>query len=147
MISPQQLRQLARQEKTNEATVLREYVQLVFLNYLYQQPSSNKIFFKGGTAIHVVLGAPRFSEDLDFTVNLEEQEFLSTLSSVFTELARDEAITWKERKTLTGKRFLLTTQPTVVPYASHINLDFSFRMVSLKKSWRITNLTPTINLP
>ena len=34
---------------------------------------------------------------------------------------------FKKRKTIAGKRFLLTAYPSVLPYKTFINLDFSFR--------------------
>ena len=47
--------------------VVREYCQHLFLSYLYQNPGSEKLLFKGGTALRVILKSPRYSEDLDFT--------------------------------------------------------------------------------
>lgn len=127
MITNDQVRFFARQFKTNESTVRREYLQIFFLNKLYKQKGSSKIFFKGGTAIHLLFGAPRFSEDLDFTVELPENKFISFINSVFNEFSQEEDVAFKERKTLAGKRFLLTAKPTVFPYATFTNLDFSFR--------------------
>lgn len=127
MITKNQITNFARTLKTNESTVFREYLQLVFLNKLYKHKESNNIFFKGGTAIHLLFGAPRFSEDLDFTVTLPESRFLSCISDIFTDVSKEEEISFKERKTITGKRFLLTATPSVMPYATFINLDFSFR--------------------
>ena len=40
---------------------------LIFLSYLYQEPGSEKLLFKGGTALRIVFKSPRFSEDLDFS--------------------------------------------------------------------------------
>lgn len=127
MITKDQIDFFSRKFKTNESTVFREYLQLVFLNKLYKREESNQIFFKGGTAIHFLWNAPRFSEDLDFIVEVVEKKFLSFINSVFAEIAKEEEITVKEKKTITGKRFLLTAIPGVLRYATFINLDFSFR--------------------
>lgn len=132
MITKDQINSFSRKLKTNESTVFREYLQVLFLNKLYKHSKSQKIFFKGGTAIHFLFGAPRFSEDLDFTVMLPEKEFLSIINDVFIELAKEEDVSFKERKTIAGKRFLLTANPDVLPYATFINLDFSFREKVLK---------------
>lgn len=127
MITKGQINFFARQFKTNESTVFREYLQVFFLHKLYQYEKSRRVFFKGGTAIHFLLGAPRFSEDLDFTVNMGEKEFFLFINNIFKEIIKEEKVAFKERKTITGKRFLLTASPGVLPYATFINLDFSFR--------------------
>lgn len=132
MITKDQITIFARKLKTNESTVFREYLQVLFLNKLYKNKASHKIFFKGGTAIHFLFGAPRFSEDLDFTVMLSENEFLTVIKDVFNELIKEENVTFKEKKTIAGKRFLLTANSSILPYATFINLDFSFREKVLK---------------
>ena len=75
MITKEQIHFLAKKKKINEATVFREYLQLLFLSKLYTKKQSENIFFKGGTALHLIYKAPRFSEDLDFTVELKEKDF------------------------------------------------------------------------
>lgn len=127
MITKDQINFFSRKFKTNESTVFREYLQILFLNKLYKREESKGIFFKGGTAIHLLLGAPRFSEDLDFTVAMNEKEFVIFINTVFIEIAKEEEITFKERKSIAGKRYLLTAKAGVLPYATFINLDFSFR--------------------
>jgi predicted nucleotidyltransferase component of viral defense system len=47
--------------------IIREYFQHIFLSELYKLPDSGKLLFKGGTALRIVYGSPRFSEDLDFS--------------------------------------------------------------------------------
>ena len=88
MITKEQVASLAKKKKTNETTVFREYLQVLFLSKLYSQTKSNKIFFKGGTALHLLFGASRFSEDLDFTVELKQREFSALAKKVFTQLQR-----------------------------------------------------------
>jgi len=127
MITQEQLTSLSKKFKTNAATVLREYLQIWFLSRLYSFTGSEEIFFKGGTALHLIFGAPRFSEDLDFTVQTEVEAFERFIKPVFKALSREEEVEFKGRKTLTGKRFLLTARPSVVNYPVFINLDFSFR--------------------
>ncbi len=127
MLSADHLARLTRKYAINETTVLREYYQILFLSRLYGTTHGRCVFFKGETAIHLIFLAPRFSEDLDFTVTMPEPEFVSFLSSVFRSITKEEEVTVKEKKTTAGKRFLLTAAPSIVPYAIFINLDFSFR--------------------
>ena len=127
MITQEQVYSIAKKKKINEATILREYLQLFFLNELYSLKKSEKIIFKGGTALHLIYKAPRFSEDLDFTVELSKNVFLEFIKKIFKQIAQKESIEFKERKTIKGKRFLMTALPTVLPYRTFVNLDFSFR--------------------
>jgi predicted nucleotidyltransferase component of viral defense system len=46
--------------------ILREYLQYKILEKIFSLDEGRKITFLGGTAIHIVHGNPRFSEDLDF---------------------------------------------------------------------------------
>lgn len=47
-------------------SILREYLQLKTLQYIYETARGASLVFMGGTAIHLFTGSPRFSEDLDF---------------------------------------------------------------------------------
>lgn len=67
MMTAEQIGELARRFKIDEASILREYVQLLFLRSFYALNKSRHVFFKGGTAIHFHCGSFRFSEELDFT--------------------------------------------------------------------------------
>lgn len=68
MINNEALQKLATQHQTGLfPNILREYFQHVFLSELYKLSEAEKLLFKGGTALRVVYGSPRFSEDLDFS--------------------------------------------------------------------------------
>lgn len=67
MLTKNNLDQFTKLHQTTAENIIREYCQHLFLSYLYQQPHSEKLLFKGGTALRIVYQSPRFSEDLDFT--------------------------------------------------------------------------------
>jgi predicted nucleotidyltransferase component of viral defense system len=46
--------------------LLREYLHYKILEIIYDSPFGDGLTLMGGTAIHIVHGGPRFSEDLDF---------------------------------------------------------------------------------
>ena len=69
MISKEQLEKLAKQYHIVVfPTTIREYFQHIFLSELYKLPDAEKILFKGDTALRIIYGSPRFSEDLDFSL-------------------------------------------------------------------------------
>jgi predicted nucleotidyltransferase component of viral defense system len=90
MISEKTLREITLKYQTDDGTVLREYFQNLFLSYFYQHDDSDKIYFKGGTALRLIYHSPRFSEDLDFSASLTnvapiERAVLYTLNSIVKE--------------------------------------------------------------
>lgn len=141
MMTSSQIKELAIKNKINETVVVREYYQLLFLSNLYNLTGSEKIYFKGGTAIHLLFGAKRFSEDLDFTVNLSQEVFNATINGIFKTMEKEEEVSFKPRKTITGQRFLMTASPTNISFKIFINLDFSFRekILNPQKSTIITD--------
>jgi predicted nucleotidyltransferase component of viral defense system len=57
-------------------SLLREYLQLKILEQIFGSPWAGKLVFMGGTAIHLVHGNTRFSEDLDFdNQGIDAEEF------------------------------------------------------------------------
>lgn len=46
--------------------ILKEYLQIVILDYLYSHPAYSKLVFYGGSCLAQCHGLPRLSEDLDF---------------------------------------------------------------------------------
>lgn len=64
--------------------VIREEVELIFLKGLFESSISDKLIFKGGTALRLLYESPRFSEDLDFSLidKIEHREFKSIITSI-----------------------------------------------------------------
>ena len=53
-------------DKVSEKSILKEYIQYELLDSLFKEEMSKHLSFIGGTAVHIVYGSTRFSEDLDF---------------------------------------------------------------------------------
>jgi len=85
MISIETLEKLSRQYQMGVfPNVAREYFQHIFLGELYKLPGSEKLLFKGGTALRIVYGSPRFSEDLDFSLfGVSDHEVKSFVEGLF----------------------------------------------------------------
>ncbi len=75
--------ELSAREKTSNGklNILREYAQTLILRILQEQGFFRSTAFVGGTALRFVYGLPRFSEDLDFSIEGKEKRN-------FVELAR-----------------------------------------------------------
>lgn len=82
MISRAQIESLSKLFTIDNFTIMREYLQLVFLSYLYQKKEGRLIYFKGGTAIRLLFGSPRFSEDLDFSTPLDRKQIMKIVKEL-----------------------------------------------------------------
>lgn len=71
----------------NPRAVLVEYLQYEILDSLFKQKGSEHLSFIGGTAIRIVYGSARFSEDLDFdNFGLSFAEFDELLQKVVSDM-------------------------------------------------------------
>lgn len=60
------IKEYPKPQQAFKRRILREYFQYKILDLIYQSKYSDKLTFLGGTALKIIYGNPRFSEDLDF---------------------------------------------------------------------------------
>jgi predicted nucleotidyltransferase component of viral defense system len=94
MISMDQIRHFYPDSMSGNAAflkhILKEYVQLLVLDYLSATHHVRNITFIGGTSLRLVKGIDRFSEDLDFDCrNLSEEAFVGMSNDVLVFLKRN----------------------------------------------------------
>jgi predicted nucleotidyltransferase component of viral defense system len=78
-----------RDHPVHRKYLVKEYLQLMILDFLATTPYIRKLSFIGGTNLRLVKGIDRFSEDLDFDCkNLEETEFMEMTDLVLQYLRR-----------------------------------------------------------
>lgn len=128
MIANNALQALATKLQTTELNVRREYFQHLFLSYFYQQPLTDRIYFKGGSALRMLYHSPRFSEDLDFSfavtdIQALEEAILGTLAAIARENINPDIA---ESKTTTGGYLAIVTLRTDHD-AVAIQLEISLR--------------------
>lgn len=86
MLDTKFLQDLATKKQVNELSVYREYCQHLFLSYFYSKKGAEKFLFKGGTALRIVFQSPRYSVDLDFSVDSIE---VNDIENLLLEVAQD----------------------------------------------------------
>ncbi|KAB7887437.1 nucleotidyl transferase AbiEii/AbiGii toxin family protein [Poseidonibacter ostreae] len=97
---------LSNYEITNESDLinaLKEVFQEISLLGLYQGGFFEKAAFYGGTALRILHGLPRFSEDLDFTLlekndDFDIEQYFSSIIDEFEALGIKIDIAKKEKK-------------------------------------------------
>jgi len=141
MITKEQIRNLAKYFQIDEFTIFREYLQLVFLGYLYREKEADQVYFKGGTAIRLLFDSPRFSEDLDFSTTLSKQEIKKMLKKIELSI-QNELPDLKILPLYSGKqgiRFRVKYSSGEFKYPFVIRLDFT----EINKS-KMTQTTPLV---
>lgn len=91
-------------DPAHRLNVLREYLQVLALRSLHESEAFASVVFVGGTALRLLHGLPRFSEDLDFSVtapgSYEPVAWLAKLKRDLSLAGFDCRITWNDRKTV-----------------------------------------------
>ncbi len=76
--------------ESKKRAIIREYLQAKIISLIYKQRISLKVYFVGGTALRMLYGLDRFSEDLDFDVpEVSRTEIRELLQIVSGELNRE----------------------------------------------------------
>ena len=118
---------LSRQLKIALEHVVREEYELLILRNLMETSLSSALVLKGGTALRLAYGSPRFSDDLDFSLlaPVSEEVFVpvaETIAKALPEVILVEAL---------AKRFTLfalyKVREPYLPYAFSIKLEVSTR--------------------
>ncbi|MEK9184757.1 MAG: nucleotidyl transferase AbiEii/AbiGii toxin family protein [Patescibacteria group bacterium] len=132
MISDDFVKQKNSIWKIDERTIYREYLQWLFLQWFYRQNFSQSMaYFKGGTALRLLFGSFRFSEDLDFTCTGTADDIEKVLAEVINSLVKETGLTinLRDRKYFAdfglGIRMVFSGLAFKQPLG--IRLDFSFR--------------------
>jgi len=89
---------------SQKLNMLREYIQACVLRSLHESEAFSSIAFVGGTALRFLENLPRFSEDMDFSIVVDDcYEPLQWLDKVKRDLLLagfDCTIRWNDRETV-----------------------------------------------
>jgi predicted nucleotidyltransferase component of viral defense system len=117
----------AKNLKIDVTQVVREFWETVILKGLFDSPEGKLLIFKGGTALRLVYGSPRFSEDIDFSLTADRLRdkftiLIKKITSPFPELV----ITDLEEKYYTYLGEIKVTQD-YLPSPFRIKVEISKR--------------------
>lgn len=134
----------------SQEQIVREEYETIILKQLFESELGKSFVFKGGTALRLAYGSPRFSEDLDFSVlNIFSKEKLDNLLKVVGKQYKTLTLVETVQKNYTYFG-LFRVKEDFMKQAFSIKFEVSIRPVVLKKetdyqlvalSSKITNLT------
>lgn len=126
-MNQQSAESLARQLKISPEQVAREEAEMLILRGLMESTIGHKLVFKGGTALRLAYGSPRFSDDLDFSLlaSVAENDFARAAENAISAVAHATLVE------AVAKRFTLFAlyrlQEAYLPYSFSIKLEVSTR--------------------
>ena len=92
------------QDPAQKLSLLREYLQAYVLRSLHESEAFLCLSFVGGTALRFLYDLPRFSEDLDFSVEnhtgYEPVKWIKKLTREMSLAGFDVSVRWNDRKTV-----------------------------------------------
>jgi predicted nucleotidyltransferase component of viral defense system len=150
MISTADMVKLSNNYGIDSFTLLREYVQISFLDKLFGFSNAKNLVFKGGTALRFFLNSPRFSEDLDFSATLNDKEITDLVNKTASSLKKlIGEIKVKDIESIVGTTKKLYFQTELSKQPLTIKLDFSKKNDCLKTKIGIikTNLPIITTVP
>lgn len=126
-----QLQNWVKELKISPVEIIREEIEMIVLDKLAQSNLGQKLIFKGGTALRLCYGSPRFSQDMDF--NAKDKVVVGQLTKLLARIESDSGQifikdTYDKRFTLFA--LLLVTSPL-------LKQNFSIKIEISKKKYRL----------
>ncbi len=91
-------------EPAQAMNILREFLQALVLRSLHESEAFTKLAFVGGTALRFIHGVPRFSEDLDFSLEqsagYEPESWMRKVKRDLELAGLDVSINWNAKSTV-----------------------------------------------
>lgn len=131
---------LSKRFRIAKEPIIREEYEIIFLQALMSSKLAKKLIFKGGTALRLAYGSPRFSEDLDFSLSgeIKQEDFGQEVKKMVKGLS---AVKIKE---LTEKRYthfaVLKIKERYLKQPFSIKIEVSKRSVKWKMNKDYTGM-------
>jgi len=119
--------------------VVREYYEILVLRGISKFTESRCLIFKGGTALRLVYGSPRFSEDLDFslTQDILKKNFKKIIKMIISPFPEIEISDLAEKRYTYLAEIKISRNYLAFPFRIKIeiskriqkNYDFKLKMV------------------
>jgi len=124
---------LAKKLQISPEQVAREEYELFILRDLFGSSFGPNLVFKGGTALRLAYGSPRFSDDLDFSVlkKVDSRKFTKIIRGIGNRYPNIEIGDVRKKKNTLFALFKVKEE--FLPLAFSIKIEISTRVVNWKK--------------
>jgi len=127
MLSGELIKEISQKQMTVPLNIAREYFQILFLKSFYLQKGAERLLFKGGTALRLAFGSPRYSTDLDFNGDgASIYDIENYLQDVLVQINREEKVDLLEAKKTTGG-YLAKLSAKIANLTFPMKIEISFR--------------------
>jgi predicted nucleotidyltransferase component of viral defense system len=128
MFNSEAIIKLSAKLQSTQLNVRREYLQHLFLSYFYKQEKTDLVFFKGGTALRLIYGSPRFSEDLDFDSPLADaKQIESSIIGALADISQEGVAAELDEAKTTSGGYLSVIRFSAWGQTVPIRLEISFQ--------------------
>lgn len=136
MLDERFLSELSAKLKIDKERLAREFWEILILNEISKEKWSENLIFKGGTALRLAYGSPRFSDDLDFSVvgKLKTKDFFRFAHDVSSEFGIEITDAWEKRETIICE---FRIKETVLAQSFRLKIEVSKRKVKPEYELRI----------
>jgi len=95
--------------------ILREYLQMMFLDAFYRRSQSAHAAFVGGTALRIIHNLNRFSEDLDFDrIDITTEQFIKLAQDATNDLSQSRIVLEIYKNKTKENTFLEIRYPSIL---------------------------------
>ena len=113
--------------------IVREEYELLFLKDLFGSSFGGSLVFKGGTALRLAHGSPRFSDDLDFSIieQINPKQFIKVIKNMGARYPNVKLADVRKKKNTLFALFKI--KEAFLTLAFSIKIKISTRIVDWKK--------------
>lgn len=126
-------KELAKKLQISPEQVAREEYELFFLRDLFSSSFGPSLVFKGGTALRLAYGSPRFSDDLDFSIlkRIDTKKFTEVIQKIGNRYPNVKISDVRRKKNTLFA--LIKIKEEFLPLAFSIKIEISTRTVDWKR--------------
>lgn len=118
-------KELAKKLQISVNRVVQEEYELLLLKEIFDSSLGKRLVFKGGTALRLAYGSPRFSEDLDFSLlkTISEKEFCGLMQRISRLLETLKLVECREKHYTLFAIFKVTEDFLTQPFSIKIEVS------------------------
>lgn len=124
---------LSKRLEISPEQVVREEYELLFLRDLFGSKFGKSLVFKGGTALRLAYGSPRFSDDLDFSIigEITPEEFIRAIKRIGARYPNVKVVDVRKKKNTLFALFKITEDFLPLPFS--LKTEVSTRVVGWER--------------